>query len=131
MTEEQNLKPDLNILVSEIDDIVVVTRQRVVEVGEAMVKAQTLLAAREARLAELQGENEALKKEIYSGQPSKEFVADFEVEMKNLRAEITEVRHILDSLNIFSKQFEDQLIALVELDKKMMSTLVNYKFLRS
>lgn len=123
-------KADLNILVGEIDDIVVVTRQRVIELSEAMKKAEVLLADREARLAELQGENEALKKEIYDGQPSKEFVVNFEVEMKNLRQEITEVRHILDSLSAFAKNFEDQLLALVELDKKMTATLVNYKFLR-
>lgn len=128
---QTNEKADLNILVNEIDDIVTVTRQRVVELSQAMTKAETLLAAREARLKELQGQNEDLKKEIFSGGPSKEFVANLEAEMKNLRTEITEVRHILDSLGVFSKQFEDQLLALVDLDKKMTSTLVTYKFLRS
>ena len=130
MEPNQNNKADLNILVSEIDDIVTVTRQRVVELGQAMTKAEALLSARETRLKELQAENENLKKEIFSGGPSKEFVASLEAEMKNLRAEITEVRHILDSLGVFAKQFEDQLLALVDLDKKMTTTLVDYKFLR-
>lgn len=123
-------KTNLNDLVTDIDDIVAVTRQRVVELQEAMVRAGELLALRENRLKELQVENENLKKEIFASGPSKEFVVNLELEVKNLRQEITDVRGVLDSLGDFSNKFEGQLLALVGLDKKMTEVLLEYKFLR-
>lgn len=124
--------PKLNLteLANEIETITTMARARVVEMRDFFVKNEALLASREDEIVAVQKENELSKTEIFNDTPSPEFIATLEREVGEVRQEITAMRQVIASLDTFSKQFEEQVISLLELDKKMTEALLAYKFLR-